>query len=83
MRATTYAAAFCFAFALAPLGAQLIPGSPTPSIEQRVASMQKLDGYFRLYWDERGGNLYLDIPRFDTEFLYTTGLAAGWFRSNA
>jgi hypothetical protein len=39
--------------------------------------MQKLDGYFPLYWDERTGNLYLEIPRFDSEFLYTTGLAAG------
>ena len=39
--------------------------------------MQKLDGYFPLYWDERTGNLCLEIPRFDTDFLYTTGLAAG------
>jgi hypothetical protein len=77
LRATTYTAAFCFAFALAPLGAQQAAGGKTPSIEERVAGMQKLDGYFPLYWDERGGNLYLEIPRFDTEFLYTTGLAAG------
>ena len=39
--------------------------------------MQKLDGYFPLYWDDRTGSLFLEIPRFDTEFLYTTGLAAG------
>ena len=39
--------------------------------------MQKIDGYFPLYWDERTGNLWLEIPRFDTDFLYTTGLAAG------
>src|SRR5689334_18464456 len=39
--------------------------------------MQKLDGFFPLYWDERTGNLWLEIPRFDAEFLYTTGLAAG------
>jgi hypothetical protein len=39
--------------------------------------MQKLDGYFPLYWDERAGSLWLEIPRFDTDFLYTTGLAAG------
>jgi hypothetical protein len=39
--------------------------------------MQKIDGYFPLYWDERTGSLWLEIPRFDTEFLYTTGLAAG------
>ena len=77
LRATTCAAACCLAFAVAPLGAQQAAGGKTPSIEERAASMQKLDGYFPLYWDERSGNLYLEIPRFDTEFLYTTGLAAG------
>src|SRR3954447_6472043 len=50
---------------------------PTQTIEQRTAGMQKLDGYFPLYWEERTGTLWLEIPRFDTEFLYTTGLAAG------
>jgi hypothetical protein len=39
--------------------------------------MQKLDGYFPMYWDDRAGTLWLEIPRFDTDFLYTTGLAAG------
>ena len=48
-----------------------------PPIEERVNGMQKLDGYFPLYWEERTGNLFLEIPRFDAEFLYATGLAAG------
>ena len=48
-----------------------------PPIEERVAGMQKMDGYFPLYWDERSGNLYMEIPRLDSEFLYVTGLAAG------
>ncbi len=48
-----------------------------PGIEERTAGMQKQDGYFPLYWDERTGNLFLEISRFDSEFLYTTGLAAG------
>jgi hypothetical protein len=39
--------------------------------------MQKVDGFVPLYWDERNGTLWLEISRFDTEFLYTTGLAAG------
>lgn len=39
--------------------------------------MQKLDGFFPLYWDERSGSLWLEISRFDSDFLYTTGLAAG------
>jgi hypothetical protein len=57
-------------------GAAAQPAAPQ-SIEQRTTGMQKLDGFFPLYWDERAGNLYLEIPRFDSEFLMTTGLAAG------
>src|SRR6267142_612916 len=49
----------------------------TPSVEERTTGMQKLDGYFPVYWEERTGNLWLEIPRLDSDFLYTTGLAAG------
>ena len=48
-----------------------------PSIEERTAGMQKIDGFFPVYWEERTGNLYLEIPRLDTPVLYATGLAAG------
>ena len=51
--------------------------APIPSIEDRTDGMRKIDGYFPLYWDERTGTLFLEIPRFDTEFLFTTGLSAG------
>src|SRR5262249_55564168 len=57
-------------------GAGAAPGR-TPTIEERTAGMQKLDGFFPIYWDERTGSLWLEIPRFDYDFLYTTGLAAG------
>jgi hypothetical protein len=50
---------------------------PVPTIEDRTAGLQKLDGYFPLYWDERAGTLLLEIPQFSTEFLYATGLSAG------
>ncbi|HEV3140061.1 MAG TPA: zinc-dependent metalloprotease, partial [Vicinamibacterales bacterium] len=49
----------------------------TGSIADRTASMHKIDGYFPLYWDERAGALWLEIPRFDSDFLFATGLAAG------
>src|SRR5262249_25027266 len=47
------------------------------TIEERTAGMQKIDGYFPLYWDERTGSLWLEIPRFDTDVLYVAGLSAG------
>jgi hypothetical protein len=52
-------------------------GGPVPSIDDRVNGLRKIDGYFPLYWDERAGTLLLEIPRFDTEFLFSTGLSAG------
>jgi hypothetical protein len=52
-------------------------GGPIPSIDERTNGLRKLDGYFPLYWDERTGQMWLEITRFDTPFLYTTGLSAG------
>lgn len=39
--------------------------------------MRKLDGYFPLYYDAITGNLFLEVTHLETEFLYSTGLAAG------
>src|ERR1039457_1893101 len=59
-----------------PAGAAA-PVARTPAIDERTSGMLKLEGYFPLYWDERTGSLWLEIPRFDMDFLYATGLAAG------
>ena len=58
-------------------GGNAQPPARIPPIEERTAGMQKLDGFFPMYWDERTGSLFLEIPSFNHEFLYTTGLAAG------
>src|SRR5688572_9534830 len=47
------------------------------SIDERTAGMKKLDGYFPLYWDERTGGMFLEISRFDSDFLFSSGLSAG------
>ena len=39
--------------------------------------MKKMDGYFPIYWDERTGSMFVEIPRFDTDFLFSNGLSAG------
>src|SRR5215204_2941582 len=52
------------------------PAAPQ-SVEDRTAGLKKLDGYFPLYWDEKTGGMLLEISRFDTEFLFNTGLSAG------
>ena len=55
------------------------PGGAEPigSIEDRTADMKKIDGFYPMYWDEAGGRLYLEIPKLETEVLYSTGLATG------
>ena len=60
-----------------PGAAAALPPARIPPIEERSAGMRKLDGFFPVYWEERTGNLWLEIPRLDTPILYTTGLAAG------
>src|SRR4249920_3641627 len=47
------------------------------TVEDRTAGLKKLDGYFPLYWDERTGGMLLEIARFDSEFLFSSGLSAG------
>ena len=48
-----------------------------PSIAAKTAGMSKRDGLFPIYWDERTGKLYLEIPAIDQEFIYFTSLPWG------
>ena len=47
------------------------------SIEDRTATMRKLDGFFPLYFDSAAGQLFMEIPRLNTEVLHMMGLGAG------
>src|SRR5499425_2582816 len=58
------------------LMAQGSPGQ-SASITEKTKDAQKLGGYFNLYWDAKAGKLWLEIGRWDTEFLYQSGLSAG------
>ena len=52
------------------------PSAP-PSIEEKTKGLRKIDGYVPLYWDDRAGKLFVEISRFDREFLYQEALASG------
>ena len=73
----------CLALALAacaaaPAGKPERAGpQPMPSIAGKVAGMRALPGFFPLYWDDKEGKLWLEIDRWQSEFLYQSGLAAG------
>ncbi len=47
------------------------------SITEKTKDAQKLTGYFNLYWDAKAGKLWLEIDKWNTQFLYQSSLAAG------
>jgi len=49
----------------------------TPSIADKVKDMQAYEGYFNFYWDAKKGKIWLEIDKFDEEFLYVSSLSAG------
>ncbi|MDP9146371.1 MAG: DUF5118 domain-containing protein [Acidobacteriota bacterium] len=51
--------------------------SKPATIAEKTAATQKLPGYFNLYWDVRQGKLWLEIDKWNSEFLYQSGLSAG------
>src|SRR5712692_8979904 len=53
------------------------PSGPVPTISAKTASMQKMPGYFPLYWEDKTGKLWLEIDKFDLEFLYVDSMPAG------
>jgi hypothetical protein len=51
--------------------------SPPASIADKTAGMQKYEGYFNFYWDSKAGKVWLEIDKWNTEFLYIESLRTG------
>jgi hypothetical protein len=60
---------------LTPIGAQT--RAQESSIAAKTANLQKIDGYFPLYWDAASGKLWLEISRLNQELLYQVSLPTG------
>ncbi len=45
--------------------------------QKKIAGMQAYPGFFTFYWDAKAGKIWLEISRFDQEFLYINSLPAG------
>ena len=60
----------------APAAPQRQTGGDTPTIAEKTAGMQKLEGFFNLYWEEKAERMWLEIARTGEEFLYVTDLAS-------
>ena len=50
---------------------------PLPGISEKTTSMQKFPGFFTYYWDAREGKIFLQVDKWDTEFLYVESLPYG------
>ena len=69
----------CTILALAACMATAQPKSePKPqSITEKTAGSEKFPGYFTFYWNAKEGKIWLEIDKWDTEFLYVNSLPAG------
>ena len=47
------------------------------TITEKVEGMEKFPGFFTFYWDAKAGKIWLEIDKFNTEFLYVESLPAG------
>jgi hypothetical protein len=46
-------------------------------ITEKTKNWKAYDGYFKYWWDAANGKLWLQIDKFDQEFLYVNSLPAG------
>jgi len=66
---------FCF-FVIFAAAASLLCAQ-LAGVEQKTSGMTKYPGYFPFYWDDDTGKIWLEIDKFDSEFLYVSSLPAG------
>jgi hypothetical protein len=59
-------------------GQQRSSDPPKPqTITEKVAGMEKFPGFFTFYWDAKAGKIWLEIDKWNAEFLYVESLPAG------
>jgi len=67
-----------FAFLLIIMITMVSFGYSQPQlISEKTSGMDKFPGYFTFYWDAKAGKIWLEIGKFDSEFLYVNSLPAG------
>lgn len=50
---------------------------PAASIASITQNAKKYEGFYTFYYDDRSGKVYLELDRFDQEFLYFSSLPQG------
>jgi len=59
------------------LAAEMPAETPLPTIETKTSGMERRDGFFPMFWDAKHGKLWLEVSRFEDDFLFYASLAAG------
>src|SRR6202008_2080308 len=78
MRKSTVTIFLVWLFAASFVGATSRSDSgQSQTIAEKTAGTQQLPGYFPIYWDAKQGKLWLEIDKWDSDFLYQSGLSAG------
>ncbi len=67
--------AFCLFLSLASIAFAQTP--PRKAISSVTEKLQKIDGFIPLYIDADGGKVYMEITRWNQEFLYLVSLPTG------
>jgi len=75
IRRTLFFVTFCVVLSTA-LSSATNPES-TPTIHDRLAGMKAADGLFPTAWDAKSGKLFLEIRKFDQDFLFVVSLPYG------
>ncbi len=47
------------------------------TLSEKIAGMEKFPGFIPFYWDAKAGKIWLEIDKWNTEFLYVESLPAG------
>ena len=50
---------------------------PAATIASITQNLKKFEGFYTFYYDEKTGKIYLEVSRFDQDFLYFSSLANG------
>lgn len=77
MKRSLAAIAFLSALVLAVSSIALSQAQPRKTIASVTDKLQKIDGYVPFYVDADAGKIYMEITRWDTEFLYLVSLPTG------
>lgn len=55
----------------------VIAQTESRSISSLTAGTTRIDGFMPLYWDQKTGKMWMEVERFNEEFLYQVSLPAG------